>query len=157
MLNRGILSMNGKQTNNKNRGRLINCLILFVPLSLLCAGFATALYYQNILSGRTLLENNEMKHVNLQETLMIRDFESIVADLLILSEHHAFQKIFASADNSQGMVRALDELADTFLSVSKKKGLYDQIRFLDRGGKEILRVNYHSGDPVLVPERQLQL
>jgi signal transduction histidine kinase len=39
---------------------------------------------------------------------------------------------------------------------SRQKGLYDQIRYLDASGGEIIRVNYNGGHPASVPEKALQ-
>ena len=34
--------------------------------------------------------------------------------------------------------------------------MYDQVRFLDKNGQELIRVNFNDGKPALVSEEQLQ-
>ncbi|MEH2408379.1 response regulator [Nostoc sp.] len=41
--------------------------------------------------------------------------------------------------------------------MSEQKQVYDQIRFLDTTGKEIVRVNLNQGQPSIVPEEKLQV
>ncbi|MEN8168103.1 MAG: PAS domain S-box protein, partial [Pseudomonadota bacterium] len=47
-------------------------------------------------------------------------------------------------------------IAQEFAVFAAKKGLYDQIRFLDSSGMEVVRVNYNSGKPRSVPAGDLQ-
>ncbi|MFQ5853784.1 MAG: GAF domain-containing protein, partial [Candidatus Binatia bacterium] len=47
-------------------------------------------------------------------------------------------------------------MAKEYLRFSAQKGLYDQIRFLDERGMEVVRVNFNDGQPYIVPEGQLQ-
>ena len=43
-----------------------------------------------------------------------------------------------------------------FANFPEYKGIYDQVRLLDRHGMEILRINYNGGQPVIVPTDDLQ-
>ncbi|WP_086479667.1 sensor domain-containing diguanylate cyclase [Oceanospirillum sanctuarii] len=47
-------------------------------------------------------------------------------------------------------------LEETFAATSHIYGRYDQIRLLDLKGQELIRVNYHAGGPVAVPQSLLQ-
>src|SRR5262249_35968639 len=38
----------------------------------------------------------------------------------------------------------------------KERGVYDQIRYLDDEGQERIRINYNDGNPLIVPEKELQ-
>ena len=42
------------------------------------------------------------------------------------------------------------------MDFSKTKGLYDQVRFLDENGMEVIRVNFNQGQPYIVPKDKLQ-
>jgi len=43
-----------------------------------------------------------------------------------------------------------------FQNFSKSRGIYDQIRILDRNGQEFIRVNYNGGSPIIVGQERLQ-
>ena len=47
-------------------------------------------------------------------------------------------------------------LAQVFVTFAREKALYDQIRFLDTAGLEVVRVNLTDGEPVLVDSTRLQ-
>lgn len=47
-------------------------------------------------------------------------------------------------------------LEKEFLVLSKETGRYDQIRYLDANGQEVIRVNYNNGKPEIVPLDKLQ-
>lgn len=48
------------------------------------------------------------------------------------------------------------EIEDLLYFFVKNKHVYDQIRILEPNGMEAIRVNYNNGDPVYVPESELQ-
>ena len=126
-------------------------LTVFLPLSILMSGIALVFYYTDLGTERTILEANEKNNVNIQKKIITGNFTSVVSDLMILSEQHELQRIL---ENSRD--HTIKDLADNFLTFSKRKGLYDQIRYLDKTGMEIVRVNFNNGKPYLVPEDQLQ-
>lgn len=51
---------------------------------------------------------------------------------------------------------ALSEAADIFLLIAREKQVYDQIRFLDTQGQEIIRADCRDGVVRLVPPEELQ-
>jgi diguanylate cyclase (GGDEF)-like protein/PAS domain S-box-containing protein len=42
------------------------------------------------------------------------------------------------------------------LLISKEKGHYDKLRYLDSSGQEVIRINYNDGNPTIVPHEKLQ-
>jgi methyl-accepting chemotaxis protein len=47
-------------------------------------------------------------------------------------------------------------MAQIFAGLAATKGIYDQIRFLDHNGMEVVRVNFKDGKGIRVPDDQLQ-
>jgi two-component system sensor histidine kinase EvgS len=47
-------------------------------------------------------------------------------------------------------------LEKNLLNLSAESRRYDQIRYLDTAGKEVIRINYNNGNPAVVPDSQLQ-
>lgn len=78
-------------------------------------------------------------------------FSSVFNDLLYLSERKelSITKDFGLKDERTR------QLNDFKAFVSNKK-IYDQLRYIDKTGQEILRVNYNKGDVVSVDESKLQ-
>ncbi|MDV2496216.1 MAG: ATP-binding protein [bacterium] len=55
-----------------------------------------------------------------------------------------------------GRAGSREDLSEEVLLFSEHRGLYDQIRFLDETGMEVVRANFNDGNPGVVPDEQLQ-
>jgi signal transduction histidine kinase len=99
---------------------------------------------------KTLIENKERGHLEQLQHTILKDFDVITSDLMIISTQLELVKILRDDEEAQR------DLEQEFLSMSKIKRLYDQIRFLDESGMEIVRINYNNGVPTIVPEEKLQ-
>lgn len=147
----------GDGAPSARRRAVKNLFTLFLAFALLLGGIVIIFYYIDVVFERTILENNELKRVKLQKKTIAGDFDSVVSDLMILSQLHSLGDLFESKANSVKQDRALKEIAESFLIFSTQKRLYDQIRFIDDEGLEIVRVNYNNGNPALVPGEKLQI
>ncbi len=47
-------------------------------------------------------------------------------------------------------------MAEEYLRFCKAKGLYDQIRFIDDTGMEVVRASLNNGNPLKIPDGRLQ-
>ncbi len=126
-------------------------LTVFLPLSALVGGIIATIYYQQVQTEKVVLETNELGKVDLQTKVISGDFHSVVSDLMVISKQNELQRILEGVDRQQ------QALSQEFLSFSQYKKLYDQIRFLDQSGKEVVRVNFNQGEPGIVPEEKLQV
>jgi len=126
-------------------------IVIFLPLVLLVALGALFLYRNETKTSEAIIKTREAFNIeNLQEVIR-NDFQAIVSDLLFLTTQAG---IHALTDNDG--LQASRELALEFREFAQYKGIYDQIRLLDRHGMEIVRVNYNDGRPAIVPTSQLQ-
>jgi signal transduction histidine kinase len=142
-----------KAPSKKSSWTTAKCfLIIFLPLAALMGTATTAIHSADIKSEMIIVENDAHHTVNLLLEVIADDFDLIVADLMILSETNALQTVLEREN-----IPHRHDLAKEFLSFSKRKEIYDQIRFLDEGGMEVVRVNFDDGQPIIVPEDQLQL
>ncbi len=57
---------------------------------------------------------------------------------------------------NSGSARAKRELAHQFLTIAREKKYYDQIRFIDNDGLEIVRVETRGGRTIVVADHKLQ-
>jgi len=78
---------------------------------------------------------------------------SVITDLHYLTVQEGLVEIIS--DESIGM-HSYTHLQNNWLEFSRTKKTYDQIRWLDLNGKELLRVNFNNGQPVSVTADKLQ-
>ncbi|MBE9106617.1 GAF domain-containing protein [Nostoc cf. edaphicum LEGE 07299] len=128
-----------------------NFLTVFLPLSALVGVVIGTIYYQQVQSDKVLLKTNELRKVDLQTKVISGDFHSVVSDLMVISKQNELERILNGVDGQE------QALSQEFLLISGYKKLYDQIRFLDQSGKEVVRVNFNQDEPAIVPEEKLQV
>ena len=107
-------------------------------------------YFHHVRTRQEILFSHEINMVNLQKAFARHLLKSVTADLGIiaedLSEHLSDMNTF---ENTGGIQK-------NFLSFSKYKGIYDQVRILDTSGMERIRVDLRDEKPQLVPRSKLQ-
>ncbi|WP_334927482.1 ATP-binding protein [Nostoc sp.] len=109
------------------------------------------IYYQQVQTEQVLLKTNELRKVDLETKVISGDFHSVVSDLMVISKQNELQRVLEGVNGQQ------QALSQELLLFSGYKKFYDQIRFLDRSGKEVVRVNFNKGEPGIVPEEKLQV
>jgi len=127
-------------------------LLTFPPLLLLLLLVAGALDNTDAQARRRSFEKQESISINQLHKLIISDIRAIVADLQILADHyhlHAGHEEHKEHDE-------IATIAEEFRLFSLHKKIYDQVRFLDKHGMEIIRINYNAGTPSIVPPEALQ-
>ena len=124
---------------------------LFVALTLLLGAVIIVHFYVDYRAERTLRDTREILNVELAGRALAADIAAVTTDLMFLGrlvESLSFDPVVAA-----GRERYLSEV---FVTFAREKGLYDQIRFLDIQGQEVVRVNLAGGDPVLVDASRLR-
>jgi nitrogen fixation negative regulator NifL len=100
---------------------------------------------------RASRESDELLNVSLGQTALVKALEGVQSDLAYLARHNEARGLFRPGDAASER-----ELARDFLSFATEKQIYEQVRFLDTAGTEVVRVNFNAGRPGVVPEAQLQ-
>ncbi|MDV2504615.1 MAG: hypothetical protein RX318_11775, partial [bacterium] len=126
-------------------------LIIFLPLAALLGATTAGFYYEELKAERVGLEARESHFVGMQHKEISSGLASVVSDLMILSRLPEAQEMFEG-----GQAGSREDLSEEVLLFSKHKGLYDQIRFLDETGMEVVRANFNDGESSIVPDEQLQ-
>ena len=129
---------------------LKRALIIYIPLVILLLGVTFVIYNIEVKTEMIRMENNELHNLEQLKTTILNDFNMVTTDLLVVSEQMELVRMFNGNNEAQ------QNLEDEFLSISSTKKLYDQIRFLDESGMEIVRINFNNGVPIIVPSDQLQ-
>ena len=125
------------------------CLI-FIPFVILTSFFAYYSYRSETTNRRITIEIEEMQVLKHLETLTSYSFKVIAADLRFLSRQQTLQELL------DGNISAGASLANDWRLFVESKAIYDQIRFLDSSGQEVVRVNYNNGKAVIVLANKLQ-
>lgn len=88
----------------------------------------------------------ESQRLAAEQKRISREFQIIVGDLFTLAGQNEIHH-FADTDDQA----ILEKVAREYLLISKSKGTYDQIRFIDDKGWERVRVNFNNGTPTVAP------
>ena len=125
-------------------------LSIFLPVAAILFGLLGFIYLVEVRSESRIFETTEQKLLDSLERLLAGEMREVVADVRMLANHHGTQELIAGDASYRHL------LENDFLNFSTYKGLYDQIRYLDETGMEVVRINYNQGSPSVVPVHRLQ-
>ena len=125
--------------------------ILFIPLMLLTLAVSYQEYQRESGFLAQSIQIDEEAHVEMINQSVSLEMEAILSDFKFLSQCHEVQTMA-----NEGGEDAKKALANEFLHFASEKQVYDQIRYLDTSGQELVRVNFASGTPYIVPDNELQ-
>lgn len=126
-------------------------MVIFIPMCLVLMIIGSMHYYTFYTTEHSSIESRELLNVDLAKRMIEKDIADVVSDLLFLAEHI----------ERRGLPEALpwareQRISEEFKVFAKNKGFYDQIRYIDNSGMEVVRVNYSQGESKVVPEPKLQ-
>ncbi len=136
----------------KERSLIKYFLIILVPLAVLFGITLTVFYNLETTNHSDFIKTEVFNIQEYQAGGITSELDTVVSDLMFLSEQNELTTMLKKEDEDTWR-RALSEEYFSFL---KRKGIYDQIRFLDETGMEIIRVNFNDGSPGIVPDEGLQ-
>ncbi len=126
-------------------------LLLFFFLTIAIAVVLFLFYRVSFTGEEHLVKNNQKDILRHMKDISVADFGSVVSDLMFLSEHKLMQDYLKNPSKTNA-----GNLAAEYISFSTRKGVYDQIRFIDAAGMERVRVNYNAGAVSSAPAEKLQ-
>lgn len=124
---------------------------LFLPLAALLIAGASFYGFQAVDHELTQIRSHESSHVKLGAGALSDKVEFLIHDLMFLSKHSALK-----AAVNQPTPNNLKHLTEDFSVFSDSRGHYDQIRWIDQNGMEVVRVDYVQGKSRIVPAGELQ-
>lgn len=136
------------QVENINRAGLGWSIFVPILVGLLAAGLCATLYLREAGNAEKILREREAARMGLFEQILQRNFKDTVDDLHVLASGDGLRSFLASGKQSD-----LDRAIQRAVFLSRQSPDFDEIRYIDERGKEILRVN-RSGE--IVPPSQLQ-
>jgi signal transduction histidine kinase len=112
----------------------------------------------HIQSNFTYTEITHKEHLNIASKALVfaSRFDTIRADLMVLAKQGEFRAIFDPNSALETVQQFRSMLAEEYLVMSREHQRYDQIRFLDISGQEVVRVNFNRGQPRIAPDNKLQ-
>jgi signal transduction histidine kinase len=99
----------------------------------------------------SLLQAEQERFIKLAVSAIHQEMDAVLSDLRYLSQHNAIRNYLASP--GPGTRR---DLATEYQGLAGQKRIYDQIRFIDLGGMEEVRVDFNGGNPRIVTDPNLQ-
>lgn len=119
-------------------------------ITTLLVASAAFLYQREAASERLVHEQRGRRAVDVGAEVVARDLEAVGAELRYLAEESVLHDFLAGRPDARSRLEA------DYVSFSRHRGIYDQIRFIDRSGMERVRVNHNRGEPAAVPQGELQ-
>jgi two-component system, sensor histidine kinase and response regulator len=145
------------QTKIKISNLIKKTTIYCLPLSLL-SSVIFLVYYQNYIDNEIkLIKVEEGYHIDTLEQTIENDLENAISDIAVLVWHDDLQNLIGNKYIKSSMQENLIPLENEFLKFLDVKKLYDQVRFLDSHGMELVRANYDRKGSIAVPIEKLQL
>lgn len=142
----------GSATSRERRRTVAALAIRYLAIAALALLAVAVLHYattrQLELAKR---ETGDRLNVELGRTAIARTLGGVEDDLRYLAEQSESRALF-----DPGTPDARSQLREAFRIFARQKHIYDQVRFLDLRGQEIVRVNAAAGAAILVPDAQLQ-
>ena len=126
-------------------------LILFFTVGVILSGLLTLFYQQETQDIIRLIKIQESYGLELQKKNINHIFTDIKADIFFLRDQNELQQYLSTNKKEQ-----LHLMGQEYISLAKHTRMYDQIRYIDEQGMEVLRVNFNQGEPLIVPDDQLQ-
>ncbi len=133
-------------------------LVIFLVAGVLLFLVALSHHWQVTLKERTDFENSEVSMVLQGKTAIEQKLAGVVSDINYLAkygEHYrtSHGEAFSLFDDKEEQKQSLIRFLQIF---SQEKQVFDQIRFLNPDGAEIIRINYNKGQPYSVATHNLQ-
>ena len=135
------------------RGKLIFIfIVLTVSVVVVSSGFAR---YKQRQFALDRARERAARELQVLDTGIRSVFDWITRDLFMLRDLDSLAN-FLDRNNPQQQARALRETQDAFIALAVHHKIFQQIRFLDRDGREVIRVNARAGRVWLTPDHDLQ-
>jgi diguanylate cyclase (GGDEF)-like protein/PAS domain S-box-containing protein len=122
-------------------------LSMSVLLIIIVGGF----FFTDYQSELKIITERERSQTLLGAKLIEHRLDNVARDVLILANSISLHRY-----GRYGLEESIVDLGHEFRNTSCLKGIYDQVRFIDKTGEERVRVNYREGECLLVAKDELQ-
>lgn len=130
---------------------LLNFLLFFLVIATIAAAASAFVTYQRFRLQQEVMQHAAALRLQLAGKIVSRNLQQAIIDSRLLSHSQYLQEYLRDPSPAN-----ITRLQTEFINLSQQTGLYDQIRFIDRRGRERIRINYNRGRPQAVSQQQLQ-
>lgn len=124
---------------------------MFVPAALVALGVVYLLFRAQDDGARAVTAATQEKIVEIGAQRVATLLQTVSSDIRVLAGQRGLARLLAS-DTAE----ARQDLAAEYLNFIVHKPVYDQVRFLNLEGQEVVRVDRSSGAARIVPDGELQ-
>lgn len=124
---------------------------IFAGLTLITTSIFWIFFSQEIQSKKLIRRSIENQNITLLQKVIENEIKLNAYNLIFLANHKTLHKWLTSR-----LPEHQSEVIRLFKDFSSKTSIYDQIRFIDNKGMELVRVNYVNGMPVNIADKDLQ-
>lgn len=139
--------MIGRGPSKENRRTIQYTLFIFIVFAAAYLSIALLIENSSDQIHKQEMETHEHSLVDVEQAIISNKVNRLVSDVLYISDSLLLSDAFGGG---------YSELEQHWLAFSNRKRIYDQIRYIDADGNEIIRVNYDSVGAYLVEESELQ-
>lgn len=93
----------------------------------------------------------EASRIDVARERVTRDLSWVDTNLRVIANFPLLERYLENENSGQQ-----EDLEKYFLVLAEETKRYDQISYLDANGREVIRINYNDGKPVVLPREQLQ-
>lgn len=136
------------KTNKKHFIAIFCALFIFLASSL--GYFLYLIFFNNLQNSLKVISSKELVEAESLNQLIYKEFNSVISDLRIIAASHEL------TDFINRKAKDTTNLNHDFYNISSEKELFDQIRYIDKTGQELIRINYNDGKPSVVEAENLQ-
>ena len=144
--------MRAEQANSASPPRvMLKFLQLYLPLVALVLMVASIVYLTQKNTRIQAIKEQQTNVVRLEREVLETDLLTHVSDAVFLARLTSL-----AMDRPDGQVPMKKILQEAFLYFSQSQKVYDQVRFLDTSGREVVRINLGDGKAWVEDQRALQ-
>ncbi|WP_373498053.1 diguanylate cyclase domain-containing protein [Desulfococcus sp.] len=136
-----------------NKKVFLYFIAIFLFFGLMIAGSVGMLHTRE---SREYLERvaiAESVNITFQREMIASRLDAVVSDLMFLSRQNELRHLIDGNGFAETFKRWM---SNEYLAFCLEKRVYDQIRYIDADGMEVVRVNFNAGRPYAVRDEELQ-
>lgn len=126
-------------------------ILLVVPLLILVNFIFYQLYLNQKKTELFILEHTAKNQLDKQKEKIEKFSNNIFNDLQIILNHYEMLSFIDNEKNNPSK-----SLVHNLIQFAKFERIYDQIRYIDASGMEVIRINFNNGRPEPTPKESLQ-
>jgi len=139
--------MDTSATKSETRKILLYTLLIFLALSIPLIFILFYMESYNLETSRKEISNSEVRLIDAENSVIAAKISRLTSDILYLRDTIDLAGISTSGN---------EKLKKEWIAFSNRQKIYDQIRFINMSGDEVIRINYYPKGALSVPERDLQ-